>query len=178
MAKFVPVACELNVYENEDPEEFIKRRKRLEPLGHNDTCLERVLAVFDGDDGRESLSVASLLNKTALSLEQKIAQDKVIELCDVKTMLKELSTALALHGMDHGGISSLTIFVDDEGQVHLRGFMRTANLRRLTWTSSPVDIYLRPSIHPSMLKFTFPSPTPILMTSLGPAPLGIGQAGN
>ncbi|KAI4231334.1 MAG: hypothetical protein LQ349_005686 [Xanthoria aureola] len=39
--------------------------------------------------------------------------------------------ALALYGINYGGISKSTIFVDNRGRVYLRGFMRPANLRRL-----------------------------------------------
>lgn len=72
--------------------------------------------------------VASLLNMTADTLQQKIAEQDALELCDMKEMLKELLTALAHQDIDHGGISTSTIFVDDCGRVHLRGFMRPASL--------------------------------------------------
>lgn len=131
VAKFAPVACELSVCGKEDLEDSMERSKLLKPLGRDDRCLERILAVFDGDSGKEPPSVAILLHMTALSLEQKMAQVEALELCDVKAMLNELLTALAPHGIDHGGISKSTIFLDDEGRVHLRGFMRPANLRRV-----------------------------------------------
>ncbi|KAL8724671.1 MAG: hypothetical protein Q9166_007822, partial [cf. Caloplaca sp. 2 TL-2023] len=131
VAKLAPVACELSACEKEDLKDFIRRRDRLKPLGNNDRCLERILAIFDGNDGRETPLVASLLNMTAVTLEQKLAEEEAFELCDIKDMLKELLTALALHDIDHGGISKSTIFVDDYGRVHLRGFMKPANLRRL-----------------------------------------------
>ncbi|KAL8903709.1 MAG: hypothetical protein Q9207_003753 [Kuettlingeria erythrocarpa] len=68
---------------------------------------------------------------TAVTLEQKFAEEEAFELCDIKDMLNELLTALALHDIDHGGISKSTICIDDDGRVHLQGFMRPANLRRL-----------------------------------------------
>ncbi|KAI4235971.1 MAG: hypothetical protein L6R40_006298 [Gallowayella cf. fulva] len=68
---------------------------------------------------------------TAVTLQEKIAEQDAFKLCDIKEILKELLTALALHDIDHGGISKSTIFVDDCGRVHLRGFMRPASLRRV-----------------------------------------------
>ncbi|KAL8974896.1 MAG: hypothetical protein Q9197_000865 [Variospora fuerteventurae] len=131
VAKLAPVSCELRACEKEDLNDFSRRSKLLQPQGADDRCLERILAVFDGDDGRETPFVASLLHMTALSFEQKIAEGEVFELSEVKDMMNELLTALALHDIDHGGISRSTIFVDDNGRVHLRGFIRPANLRRL-----------------------------------------------
>ena len=131
LAKFAPVACQLSTCGKEDLKDFIARRERLTPLGNNDRCLERILAIFDGDNGRDTPFVASLFHMTAVSFEQKIAEKEAFELCDIKDMLKDLLTALALHDIDHGGISESTIFVDDCGQVHLRGFMSPAKLRRL-----------------------------------------------
>ncbi|KAL9012773.1 MAG: hypothetical protein Q9173_002479, partial [Seirophora scorigena] len=130
MAKLAPVACELSACGKEDLEDFVDRRQRLTPLGNDDRYLERILAIFDGKDGRDTPMVASLFHMTAVSLEQRIAEKEAFELCDVKDMLKDLLTALALHDIDHGGISKSAIFVDDCGRVHLRGFMRPANLRR------------------------------------------------
>lgn len=131
VAKFAPVACELSACGKEDLQDFNARRELLRPQGDDDRCLERILAVFDGNDGRETPFVASLLHMTALSFEQKIAEGEIFELSEVKDMLIELLTALALHDIDHGGISKSTISVDDSGRVHLRGFMRPVNLRRL-----------------------------------------------
>lgn len=131
VAKLAPVACELRPFLKGDLKDFIERKNLLEPLGNDDICLERVLAVYDGNDGRETPLVASLLNMTAVTLEQKIAEQDAFELCDMKEMLKEPLTALALHDIDHGGISKSTIFVDDCGRVYLRGFMRPASLRRV-----------------------------------------------
>ncbi|KAI4099899.1 MAG: hypothetical protein LQ345_007477, partial [Seirophora villosa] len=131
VAKLTPVACELSACPKEDLEDFLERQEQLTPQGMDDRCLERILAIFDGKDGRETPIVASLFHMTAVSLEQKIAEKEAFELCDVKYMLEDLLTALSLHDIDHGGISKSTIFVDDSGRVHLRGFMRPANLRRL-----------------------------------------------
>ncbi|KAL8932195.1 MAG: hypothetical protein Q9211_006468 [Gyalolechia sp. 1 TL-2023] len=131
VAKFAPVACELRACGKDDLEDFIKRKRQLKPLGNVDICLERILAIFDGNDEGESPFVASLLHMTARSLEQMIAENEVFEPCDVRDMLKELLTALSMHEIDHGSISKSTIFIDDSGQVHLRGFMRSAKLRRL-----------------------------------------------
>ncbi|KAL8961303.1 MAG: hypothetical protein Q9193_002128 [Seirophora villosa] len=131
VAKFAPVACELSACGKEDLEDFDVRAERLRPSGKDDTYLERILAIFRGNDGRETPSVASLFHMTAVSLEQKIAEKEAFELWHVKDMLEDLLTALALHDIDHGNISKSTIFVDDSGRVHLRGFMRPANLRRL-----------------------------------------------
>ncbi|KAI4281133.1 MAG: hypothetical protein L6R35_005738 [Caloplaca aegaea] len=131
VAKLAPVSCELRACEKEDLEDFNRRSELLQPQGADDRCLERILAVFDGNDGRDTPFVASLLPMTALSFEQKIAEGEAFELSEVKDMVNELLTALALHDIDHGGISKSTIFVDDNGRVHLRGFLRPAILRRL-----------------------------------------------
>lgn len=131
VAKLAPVACELSACGKEDLQDCNARRIQLQPQGNDGRCLERILAVFDGNDGRETPFVVTLLHMTALSFEQKIAEGEAFELSEIKAMLNELLTALALYGIDHGGISKSTIFVDDRGQVHLRSFMRPANSRRL-----------------------------------------------
>ena len=131
MTKFAFVICELSACEKENLKDFIARKSRLTSLDNNDKCLKRILAIFDDNDEREISFVASLLQMTTISLKQKIAKEKVFEFCHVKNILKELLTTLTLHDIDHESISKSTIFVDDCERVHLRDFMRLANLRRL-----------------------------------------------
>ena len=131
MAKFAPVTCELRTCEKDDLEDFIRRREQLTPLGKENKCLERVLAIFDGNDGSEGPFVATLAHTTARSLEQITVEDEVLEPDTVRGMLEDLLSALSLHKIDHGSISKPTIFRDDTGQVYLRGFMRSAKSRRL-----------------------------------------------
>ncbi|KAL8942679.1 MAG: hypothetical protein Q9216_001533 [Gyalolechia sp. 2 TL-2023] len=131
VAKLAPVACELSACEKEDLKDFIRRRECLEPLGSDNRCLERILAIYDGNNGSETPLVVSSLNMTAVTFEQKLVEKKSFKIGDIKDMLEELLTALALHDIEHGGISKSTIFVDDNGRVYLRGFMKPANLRRL-----------------------------------------------
>ncbi|KAL8709388.1 MAG: hypothetical protein Q9220_005882 [cf. Caloplaca sp. 1 TL-2023] len=113
-----------------DLKDFIKRRDSLKSLGEDDRCLERILAIYDGNGREEMPLVATLSILTAASLEQRLKEGEAFELDDVKAALQELLTALALHDIDHGGISESTIMVDNHKRFYLRGLLRPAMMRR------------------------------------------------
>ena len=130
VAKLAPIICEISACDIEDLEDFSTRKELLKPLGNDDRCLERILAIFNDNDATERPLIAILRDIKVITLEQRLRESKALELCDIKDMLQELLKALALHQIDHGDISTSTISVDDCERVHLRGFMRPARLRR------------------------------------------------